>query len=788
MLLFCVATSVSFANSREIAISGRILSSTDEPIIGATVLLKHGDSLITGAAGDFDGNFLIRLDRSVFRNCSVFRKVSAVSTPKAEWTLAVSSIGFIPLELSLQQLNEAEDSREAGSLAVEAITDLIITLADEQVTVEGVTVVAETVAAPSFRAQTVTDVTALANRGVSVTNPIEAVRAPEVSRSGSALGSQVRFSGSNPEYTLNGASIGRDPAHYGMFSVLPSVAISEVSFSGQTLDMRQESPGQVELTSDRSFKERSSGELTLSALEAVGGYAKGTDKWFVNTSLRKSVLDKIVGTNDNTSEHRTIPPTNFQDVFISSGVKLSPSTSLYLDQYHAQDFLAFNTGATVNNSAGIDAFQHTRNRMFGAQLRHLTPSALFNLKVSARFDKAIYTANSTDAQNLSALTLDLKDNTTTIRSDADVEFSIGATQITSGIAVSHWSAPQLTLSQRNWNFLPPYSTSDNPNYYQGLVNTQYGSLAVARKGTDLALFTQVERNWGTSLLRGGFRVQRHDYLHNKIDILGRLAVAHRLNSNLTAQVSLGSYAEAPLSSLLEPYQVLVRDNLNALRSVQTRIAKASVRFKKNDGGRIDLSLFAKSIDNLPTLTPHFANESLAPVALSMQSNGSQRFYGFTAAYAKRAALTAVFGSRLDITTGYAFTLTSATTDGIATHYNEDSPHRFEANLTYHASSALQFGGLFTLRSGNRYTAPFLPLSQSSQLGQTYYQNHVASENSSRFPAHINLNLSASYKAGQWTTVANVGNALNRANPIVRAYDGFVYDASLLPSVGVTYSF
>jgi len=172
----------------------------------------------------------------------------------------------------------------------------------------------------------------------------------------------------------------------------------------------------------------------------------------------------------------------------------------------------------------------------------------------------------------------------------------------------------------------------------------------------------------------------------------------------------------------------------------------------------------------------------------MESNGSQRFYGFTAAYAKQAALAGVFGQRLDITTGYAFTLTSAETNGIATQYSEDAPHRFETNLTYHASSALQLGALFTVRSGNRYTAPFLPLSESLQLGRTYYESQVASENSSRFATHINLNLSVSYSTGQWTTMANVGNALNRSNPIVRAYDGFVYDAKLLPSVGVTYSF
>ncbi len=768
----CALPSVTEAASGDLRLSGQVVDGSGEAIVGATVVLLYGDSVVSGTAGDFDGIFSIRLGRAEFER---YANQYSQSDATESWALSASSIGF-------------GSSRVGVSLAEKTVTGILIVLSEEQVSVEGVTVVAEATESANFRKQAFNDISKVAQRGLSVTNPIEAVRAPEVSRSGSAFSSQIRFSGSSPDYTLNGASIGRDPAHYGMFSVLPSVAISEVGFDDQALDASDASPGQVELKTDRSFSENSSGELTLSGLEAVGGYRKGTERWFVSAALRKSVIDKLVGPQDAQSEKRTIPPTNFQDVFVSSGVRLSSATSLYLDQYHAQDFLAFNTGATATNSAGIDALQHTRNRMFGAHLRNITPSTLFNLKVSAKFDKAVYLANATDSESPEALALDLQDNTTTVRSDADIAFAIGENQITSGVTVSHWSTSNLSLSQNNWNFLPPYSTSDNPYYYQGLVNAQYGELSVTRAGTDMAFFTQFERSAGPWRLRAGLRAQGYDYLSSRADVLMRLALARRLSDNLTTQFSLGTYAEAPLSSLLDPYQVLVRNNLSALSSVSTKIAKVSLSAVTNSKSRYDFSLFAKTIDNLPTLTPTFSDESLAPVSVAMQSNGSQMFLGFTAAYARQGALASIFGERLDIKTGYAFTKVSAQTNNIATNYSEDSPHRYEMDASYHASSAVRISGLFTIRTGNRYTAPFTKSNLSSDLGSAYYASNVASENSTRFPAHINMNLSISYQTGSWVTMANVGNAFNRANPIVSAYDGFVYDAGVLPSLGVTYKF
>ncbi len=779
------------ASRSEIVISGKVQSSTGAPIVGATVVLRHGASVVTGIVGDVDGNFTLTYSVKDY----LTEMQSAVNTDSSMesdklWTLRATSIGFKFWQTTIESLSIIDEASAQSPLRM---NDALIVMQEEQVQVEGVTVVAEATETPVFTERLVTNVKAMAQRGVSVSNPIEAVRAPEVSRSGSAFSSQIRFYGSSPDYSLNGASIGRDPAHYGMFSVLPSVAISEVGFSDQALSAQQTSPGQVELNTNRSFSVASSGELTLSALEAVGGYRKATGKWFVNAAVRKSVLDKLVDRIETQSDRRTIPPTNFQDVFVSAGVKLSPATSLYLDQYRAQDFLAFNSGATVNNSAGIDAFQHTRNSMYAAQLRHVTPSVILNIKASARFDNAIYRANSTDAENPAALLLDLQDNTTTLRSAADIAFSLGENQITSGVSISNWSAPQLSLSQRNWNFLPPYSTSDNPHYYQGLVNSEYGALDFSSGGTELALFTQFERSVGTWRLQGGIRAQGSNYLRSIVDLLGRFSIAHRFSNALTSQLSVGSYAEAPVSSLLDPYQVLVRKNLSSLRSVTTRIAKVAVSLKGSTESRYDFALFAKSINNLPTLTPYFVNSESAPEALEMRSKGIQRFYGITASYVRNAALRSIFGKRLDVKTGYAFTYSSAQTNGVTTNYSEDSPHRFEMDATYHASSSINISGLFTMRSGNRYTTPFAletlnAAYNNSHIGEGFYESQLAAENSSRFPTHINVNLSVSYHAGSWTTMANIGNAFNRANPIVSANDGFVYDAGILPSLGATYSF
>ena len=62
------------------------------------------------------------------------------------------------------------------------------------------------------------------------------------------------------------------------------------------------------------------------------------------------------------------------------------------------------------------------------------------------------------------------------------------------------------------------------------------------------------------------------------------------------------------------------------------------------------------------------------------------------------------------------------------------------------------------------------------------------ENPARFPANATLNIHVNFDFGNSGLFFSVANVTSRSNPIINTSDGFIYDTSILPSVGFRWRF
>jgi hypothetical protein len=509
------------------------------------------------------------------------------------------------------------------------------------------------------------------------------------------------------------------------------------------------------------------------------------------------VLDKLIRHINVENVRATIPPTNYEDIFLSAGYRLKPGSAVFLDQLFTQDFLAYNTQSTSLNTAGVETFQHTRRQNSALSFRRNTAHTIFNAFVSYEKFKSQYRAAALDADPL-ALALDLAESGQRIQSGVDFSLDKSRSQYRVGASYGYRSNPNINLSQRNWNFLPPQSTSDNPYYYQASLNSLYSELSVGDRGEDLALYADYNRRWNSWRLMTGLRTQFNDYLVNSADVLARMTLTHEYNERQRLQLSLGSYAESPVRNLIDPYQILIRNNLSELKSEKTYLAKLTFTKQGDLNRKFSAALFAKRMTDLPALTPKFYSIRILSMRvyalgeLRMQSNGTRLYSGFSVSYDDPALFAETFSERLQLRTSYAYTHSSEVVDDVTTALSEDAPHRFELDLGYDAGKRYEFGFQLFARSGYRYTEPSAPQAPVFGLPTVYTENSYTTElsqqNRERFPLNLNVNLSARRTFGAVLVYMNVGNVFNRANPLVRTFDNYVYDAGILPSIGAKYSF
>ena len=740
------------ANAESSTLSGTVSDSTGQPVCGATVVVIWEETVIAGTAARADGSFGLTLPSHV----------------RGTVTLQVSSVGYATSTRKIK-LDDLD-----GSIG--------LTLTDLATQIEGITVHPSR---PVELARETINGAAVARRAqmsLVPTNPVAAIKQPQVSRPGSSHSSQIRVHGTNPVYYLNGLPIGTDPAHYGLFAFIPTLVIERIGFYPLGSPARHRLSAVVELDTREPFGGKTSADAVLSTIEATGAFKLAGERFYVLGSLRKSVLDRLVKHFDISTDRTTLPPTNFQDIFGSAGWKLSDRVRVMVDQYHVRDFLSFNTSAATGSSSGIETYQSSQENQVALRLEGMTDRWLARFSVGVRSGSAFYRAVPIQQDGLYAY---LTESHFVGYGRSEISWVGDRTSMTAGAEIEADRERKFSLEQHNWNFLPPFSSSDNPYVYQQALNETYGDYTAVLRSVNRAFYGTARWEGSRFMYTGSLRLDDYNLLQNRTVWSPRTTVGFRTGARSLLEFRYGQYSQSPIGDILEAYQILFRANVAILSPIRTTLTSLDWR-----GDQWQIGLFHKHLDNLPVVTPDFENPyekdaRLAQGILSARSEGAGRFAGASIAYQKSDLV----GGRADLSVSYAYTHSYVIDHDVVLPYDLDSPHRINLEVAWHFSPRINLSTEFQWRSGYPYS-PIVynhAYDGSEVFTESYYQAALEQENSRRLAAHASLNLAGSYRWDRTELFLSISNLTNRANPIVNSSSGPVYDAGILPMLGVRIS-
>ncbi|MEW6050241.1 MAG: carboxypeptidase-like regulatory domain-containing protein [Candidatus Zixiibacteriota bacterium] len=746
----------SAEHNKTLTISGHVQGDDGTPLIGASVSLIVNGRVVSGTATDDSGQY--RLTIRIANTASV--------------QLRVSSLGYEPTLTEIQMTGESIRQN--------------ITCRQQAIPLGAIRVTPAPEPRMSSLQFTSSDIRLATSRSLVSTNAVAAIKYPQLSKIGSAHSSQLRIDGTSPRYYLNGASIGSDPDHYGMFSIVPASVVSDIRFYPQGTDSRYGLPSVIDLRTSGRFERDRGGELSVSAIEATGSYGFGSERYFVLASLRKSILDKLVKQFEVSTNRRAIPPTNFQDLFLSGGVRLSKHLALAVDQYQVRDYLRYSTTAPSRPDRVLGTYQHAWEQYVGARLNTLYGRALLSVSGSVKDAGREYAAWPDDLTRVSAVNISLEEKVRNYNAAVETELQVGLATLRVGDQYEKTARRSTDLHQKNWNMLPPFANSDNPYIYQNAVNSLYGTYQAETPGWTNAAYAGITLPVGRFTFEQGLRLEEFSSLSQSRQLVSRHSVRIQLDGERSAELFYGTFVESPLSNVLEAYQVMVRASMDQLTPVRTSLASLSYA----DRG-FKASLFTKTITDMPVVSPDFnrvwtENYTLDPAFLQMRSEGSASFRGISTSFTHNH----LWRDRLNLYVSYAYSHAVKTDHGVTVPYDLNAPHRIQCQLDYRPSRRLTFGTELVVRSGYPYTT-----TRTMQLGmeqfyynETYYRSALQAENSQRFAANALVNFHASFDFGSTELFTSVANATNRANPIIHSTSGFIYDAGILPSLGLRYRF
>ncbi|MCB2230905.1 TonB-dependent receptor [bacterium] len=755
ILLGVLTASAADLSDLGLVLVGNVTDPSGDPIVGATVSVLADGRAVAGAATDSDGRFSFGL--SPYPSEELQLRVTSVGFAESVQTLVISG-DTVRLTILLEPT-----AIDLGAVAVYPTRELVIpnTELSSEVLRRG------------------------ARKSLVPTNPVGAIRNPEVVRVGSAHSSRIRIFGDSPVYYLNGLPIGTDPDHYGMFTVLPASSLDHLRLNLYGTDAGHASPSSAEMSTPVRFGKHRSAEFSFSTIEATGTASVGTDRLFALGTLRKSVLDKLVSRLDIHSNRQTIPPTNFQDISLYTGWKANSNLRLFVDQYHVQDFLAYQVDSYVSRGL-VDTYQHSTRHYIASRLE----GTLDDLRITGGLalhdsyeEYRAYPVGSTDRRRL---LVDLRYQRTSALANARADYLWRDYRFAAGIDNELVVNRRIHLKQRNWNFLSPFASSNNPYIYQEGLNLLYGAYDNDDSEHNSALYAEAERELCGYEIEGGLRAQRFSNLAEGGALLFRARISGPVYDEIRGRLSLGTYAENPATNILEPYQVIVYDNLERLKPIKSAMISLSLEYREWAA-----SLFVRSVNNLPALTPDFGKidpETGSPTEGFLQSASiAEADYRGLALSWSRSDLPI---KRLSVQASYAYTHSSRTQNALTYPDDLDSPHRFRVQADHDLNDRFSFGGEFTYRSGYPYT-PFrttVATSASEYYNESYYDRALALENSERFPASVSLNLYGDLRLGRGSLFFSISNVTNRANPIISTASGYIHDAGIMPTVGYRVSF
>jgi hypothetical protein len=619
------------------------------------------------------------------------------------------------------------------------------------------------------------------------TDPTSAIKQPQTVRQGSNHSAKIRINGTSPVYFMNGLEMGYDPTHYGMFSIVPGSVIDKIIFFPQGTNAAYGSPSCIEFDTQVPFDKGLGSELDLSFIEGTGSAFYGNKRYFLLASLRKSILDKIADDITQKSENVTIPPTDFRDIFISSGLRLSGNSRLLIDHYQVKDFLRYIISNSTNNPNGINTLQNTGEDFWSLRYEMLYHRLLIKLGAANKQSSEFYHAGSVNSRYANAFLVDLKAKSRMNLLNLEATLALNNFNISAGDQLNYVSNRQIDLAQINWNFLSPDASSDNPFMYQRELNSLYGSYHSRYNDLNNAAYLAIRhRHWGFEI-ESGLRMEYFQNLAQHDKFLYRNSLKYKINDFEKLEFSIGSYANNPENKILEPYQVLIHDNINKLLPVETRLTSFNFSL-----GPVVLGAFEKNIEYLPRVLPDFEHinpdHSVDRGFISVRSDGKIKSRGADITIETKN----VFSSRLNLYAYYGYTEAQKISGQVTVPYELNAPHKIFMQLDYQFSPHFTLGGNISVRSGYRYTnidvTGIFGTTDIQRYSWDYYNTAIAHENSEQFPWNISSNLYADFKFGKSSLNLLLSNISNYKNPIIRTYDGFVYDAGILPSIGYSYKF
>jgi len=344
---------------------------------------------------------------------------------------------------------------------------------------------------------------------------------------------------------------------------------------------------------------------------------------------------------------------------------------------------------------------------------------------------------------------------------------------------------QTEMRQVNWNFLPPDAASDNPHAYQAELNELRGAISKSGKEANLSGYCSATFELGRSTMVSGLRLDRFSALSQGEAVTFRSDLTVAVGDDQQLHMFLGSFAENPVGRVLQPYQVLIRNDLATLMPQKTYLISSSYQ-----RGVLSLGVFGKIIRNQPILRSDFDfvvdDDTQATVRdgfLSMRSEGSSDFAGGNVT----VEIDDLLDSGIEIYGFYSYSWAIKTDAHVTVPYDLDAPHRLVLQSNYRISERLSVGADLGLRSGHPYT-PTQGMYQpnSDRYSEDYARIVQEAENSDRFPTSASFDLHGKLRIGSVDLYLNIANVTNRSNPIVNTADGFVYDVGILPSLGLRY--
>ena len=734
-------------------VTGTVSDRDGEPIGGAVVVVIRQDITLGGTAADEDGKFRLEV------------------AAKAGDSIAVqfSCIGY-----GRQQVMIRLDDQPAivnVRLSTELIMAPTVNVAPPRIPS------ATTISLPGK------SIEEEAQYSLVPTNPVAAIRNPHVVKTGSDHGSKIRIDGVAPTFYLNGIEIGSDPNHFGAFSVIPAPVLERLSLHPQGTPAEYGLPSAVDLVTRAPFEKHADGNITLSLVEATGTASVGGARHFVLLSARKSVLDKLIKYSPFKLDRISIPPANFQDLFVSAGVERG-GTRLMFDFLDSRDILAYRLGPTAVNPDGVDARLLGRRGHAAIRLEKQSRNVRLQVRAGVVSTTEQYRVNPDQHDAGDGLFVDLRASRHTGIQGVEARIVSDEAVYVFGQQIQYTFRRLINLDHRHWNFLPPDASSDNPFIYQEALNSAYGHYAADRHDLSGAGYASVERRIKSSTLRLGMRAEYFEGLARQWAFQGRADYAYQAGDHSRLEIGLGTYASTPITNVLEPYQILTDANRSELRPIVTILGAVNYRHKS-----LTMSVYRKRIKNLPVVTPDFsmAAGGADPGAgfLTVTSGGMVDVIGGSVAVdAKHVVL-----AQTDLHAYYAYNRADEVVGNITVPYDLSAPHVLHGRISCHASRALTLGAEATMRSGFAYTPyPLTTTAASSRYTAEYYEDEAGRVNSQRFPTHLTVNLRAQLSFGRAEIFMAISNVTDHENPIINTADGYVYDTGILPTLGLRYSF